>query len=110
MALDGRNSRMLQAKEARICIEVDICSALPPVIYLNGHSHEVIYENLHFFSSIFSLALLAPPLMPSNHANVSGSLNFLVPKKSLDSNSVVFVNNQMVINEIRNKNSFFRDD
>lgn len=50
VALDASKSKTLQATAAKICIEANVSSYLPPIICLNGHTQEVIFENLSFFS------------------------------------------------------------
>lgn len=49
VALDATKSNSLQASTARICVECDLASKLFSKVCLNGHSQEVLYENLTFF-------------------------------------------------------------
>lgn len=97
LALDVRNSRLLQAIEPKICIEADICSHLPPKIFLNSHSQEVIYENITFFFPLYLPLVI--PFMYSCYTYCS------VLEKIGISNLGSVTGNQMVINDKR-KNKF----
>lgn len=88
VALDASKSKTLELNSTRICVEINIQSELPGMIFINNCYQEVINEILSFFPLIFldhplllqnsTTLQLYQNTIPITHLN--GKIQILLPK------------------------------